>query len=60
MCVVVRELLEPKLVGDKLGILPVVVLGSVYAGVQVYGVGGIVLGPLSVLLIRELWRQVEN
>ena len=60
LCVMARELLEPKLVGDKLGVLPVVILISVYVGVKLYGAGGILLGPLSVLLIRELWKQVEK
>ena len=59
ICVLTRELLEPKLIGGRLGILPVVILASVYAGVKLYGFGGILLGPLSVLLIRELWRQVD-
>ena len=40
-------------------VLPVVILASVYAGVKLYGFGGILLGPLSVLLIKELWRQVD-
>ena len=59
ICMLTRELLEPRLVGGRLGILPVVVLASVYAGVKLYGFGGILLGPLSVLLIRELWNQVD-
>lgn len=59
ICVLARELLEPKLIGGRLGILPVVILASVYAGVKLYGFGGILLGPLSVLLIQELWRQVD-
>ena len=59
ICVLTRELLEPKLIGGRLGILPIVILASVYAGVKLYGFGGILLGPLSVLLIQELWRQVD-
>lgn len=59
VCVLAREVLEPKLIGSRLGILPVVILASVYAGVKLYGFGGIVLGPLSVLLVQELWRQVD-
>ncbi len=59
ICVLTRELLEPRLIGGRLGILPVVVLASVYAGVKLYGFGGILLGPLSVLLIKELWQQVD-
>lgn len=60
LCVLAREILEPKLVGDKLGVLPIVILASVYVGVRIYGLGGIFLGPVSVLLIQELWKQVEE
>lgn len=59
-CVLTREFLEPKLIGGKLGLFPVVVLASVYAGVKLYGFGGIILGPVSVLLIQELWRQADE
>lgn len=40
ICTLTRELLEPRLVGAHLKILPVVVLASVYVGVKVYGLGG--------------------
>lgn len=39
ICTLTRELLEPRLVGAHLKILPVVVLASVYVGVKVYGAG---------------------
>lgn len=58
LCMLARELLEPKLIGTRLGILPVVILASVYAGVKIYGAGGILLGPLSVLFIKELWQRL--
>lgn len=53
-CALLREFLEPKLIGKKTGIFPIVVLASVYAGVKLYGLGGIFLGPLSLLLIKEI------
>lgn len=59
ICMLTRELLEPKLIGNRLGVLPIVVLMSVYVGVKLYGFGGIILGPLSVLLVRELWGQIN-
>ena len=59
-CVLLRELLEPRLVGNRLGVLPVLILAGVYGGVKLYGVAGILLGPLSILLIRELWWQVDE
>lgn len=58
ICMLTREILEPRLIGNRLGLLPIVILMSVYVGVKLYGFGGIILGPLSVLLIRELWGQI--
>ncbi len=52
----IRELLEPKLVGKDLGISPLAVLMSIYIGVQIYGGVGIVLGPVSALLIYEVYK----
>lgn len=54
-CAVMREFLEPKLIGRKMGIYPVGILISIYGGVKVYGLGGIILGPLSILIIKELY-----
>ena len=52
-----RELLEPKLVGDKLGMPPLAVIISVYIGLCIYGLWGFALGPVSYILIREIWRE---
>lgn len=56
-CALTREILEPKLIGKRLGLFPVLVLLSVYVGVKVYGGSGIILGPLSLLVIQELWKR---
>jgi hypothetical protein len=55
---ITRELLEPKLLGDKLGISPLMVVVSVYVGVCIYGFWGFALGPFSYIFIREIWREV--
>lgn len=54
-----RELLEPKLLGDGLGLLPVCFLMSVIAGLKLFGPLGFFSGPFGVLLIRELWVELE-
>lgn len=59
-CIVLREFLEPKLIGRQMDIYPVVVLLSIYTGIQLYGLAGVVLGPLSFLLIREIWRKIPD
>lgn len=56
-CIVTRELLEPKLIGKRMGIAPVFMLMVVYAGVKLFGVGGIVKGPLALIVIYEIWKR---
>lgn len=53
LCMVARELLEPRLLGKQVGMYPVIMLFSVYAGVKLFGLSGIFLGPLYVVLFRE-------
>lgn len=60
ICVLARELLEPKLIGNKIGIAPVCILFSIYAGVKLFGVGGIVKGPLALIVIFEILKTGEE
>lgn len=54
---VLREILEPRLLGKKLGIPSIFVLISVYAGVFLYGAAGVILGPLSFSAMYELGKE---
>lgn len=60
VCALAREFLEPKLLGKRMGIYPVFMLLAIYAGVKFYGLSGVVLGPLSCLLIRELYGRMKG
>lgn len=52
-----REFLEPRLLGEKLGVSPILILASVYLGIFLYGVWGVLLGPLSFSTIYEVGRE---
>ena len=54
-----RELLEPKLLGEGLGLLPICFLMSVIVGLKLFGTLGLFSGPFGVLLVRELWAELE-
>jgi len=54
LCVLVREILEPKLLGDRMGIPPLYALMAVYVGVELFGVAGVILGPFGLVVIRAL------
>lgn len=54
-----REFLEPKLLGDKLGVYPIVIALVVYVGICIYGPTGVLLGPLTLLIITEVLGEFE-
>lgn len=58
-CILARELSEPKLIGRRIGVAPVFMLLAVYAGMKLFGVGGIIKGPLSLIVIMEILKVMK-
>lgn len=48
----VRQLSEPKIMGDSVGIHPLIMLLAIYGGVVFFGFLGIFIGPIIAILIR--------
>lgn len=55
-----RQILEPKILGNQIGLHPLVTLMSIYVGIQIYGVVGILLGPCLIIIIKAIWCDFEN
>ncbi len=53
---VVRQFIEPKIVGESLGLHPLITLASFYLGYRLFGFAGIIIAPL--LLIG--WRALRK
>lgn len=51
---VVRQILEPRLVSDVIGVHPLLTLFAVYAGYRLLGVVGMVLAPLLAFLLKAI------
>jgi len=51
---VVRNIIEPRIVGDSLGLHPAVTLTSMFLGLRAFGVIGMLAAPITALLIRFL------
>lgn len=49
----VRNLIEPKLIGKQVGIHPFVALLALYLGLELFGVIGVFVLPLSVILLKS-------
>lgn len=56
--VFVRQMLEPKIVSSQIGIHPLFTLAGMYIGLQLFGVIGFILGPISILILRNMfWKN---
>ena len=60
VCIFLREVMEPRLIGRRIGVSPIAVLVSLYAGIRLFGVWGIIKGPLGFVLIYETYRSLAR
>lgn len=54
---IVRQFLEPRIMGSKLGIHPLAMLMAIYIGLKVFGVSGLILGPVIVVILKALQKS---
>lgn len=59
-CILTREFLEPKLIGKKMGIPPLLVLVAIYVGLKLFGVVGIIKGPLGFVLVYQTFFSLQK
>lgn len=57
---VIRSMIEAKVVAINLGLHPLSVLLSMYAGLKIIGVLGLVLGPILVITAQAIIRACAN
>lgn len=53
---VIRNIIEPKVVGDKLGLNPIVSLTAIYLGFKLFGVLGMIVMPILTQITMELHK----
>jgi len=51
---VVRQFVEPKVVGQQIGVHPLLTLLAMYTGLKLIGFIGMILGPIAFILIRNI------
>lgn len=49
-----RRVMEPKFVGDQTGLSPILSLVSIYVGMKLAGILGMILGPIALLILLNL------
>ncbi|MCR5835554.1 MAG: AI-2E family transporter [Lachnospiraceae bacterium] len=53
ICYIVREILEPKLIGENIGLSPIMSLLTLFAGYKLFGIIGLFVGPFIYMIITE-------
>ena len=53
---IVRQIAEPLLVGKGLGVHPLATLFSIFAGLKLFGIFGLLLAPIAMLSIKEFLK----
>lgn len=54
-CLLIRQLTEPRMIGGEVGIKPLYTIISMYAGFKLFGVYGFLLGPVGMLVGKEIY-----
>lgn len=50
---VIRQIIEPKIIGGSLGIHPLLTLTGIFLGYRLFGVAGMLTAPLIICILRE-------
>lgn len=54
--ILIRNLIEPKILGDRIGLHPLAALASLFVGMKLFGVVGLIIGPISVAVFMVVYR----
>ena len=57
---VMRQILQPKILGTQIGLHPLLTLFSMYFGLKCIGVFGLILGPIIAVVLRAFFRMRKN
>lgn len=60
VCQIIREVIEPKLIGNKIGIKPLFTLMAMYIGLKLFGIAGFILGPVGLVLIITILKVLTE
>ncbi len=64
----IRQYIEPKIVGDSLGVNPIITLAGLYFGLKLFGFMGMFIVPISIMVLKafndtgriHLWKSIDE
>ena len=55
--VVAKQLLEPKIVSNNIGIHPIFTLFAMYTGYRIIGLAGLIIGPILLIILKNIFSD---
>ena len=55
---IIKNLAEPKVVSKQMGLHPILTLFGMYTGFKLIGVLGLLLGPIILIIIKNIFREM--
>ncbi len=52
--IITRQMLEPRILGNQIGIHPIATLMSIFIGLKVFGIFGFIIGPFILITIKAM------
>lgn len=57
---ITRQILEPQLIGGRIGVHPLLTLFALFVGIRLFGPIGFLIGPLIVITVRAILLSTEK
>ena len=58
LMVVIRQMLEPRIVGKSIGVHPIFTLIAMYTGFRIVGVIGLFIGPIILIILKNIFENI--
>ena len=55
---VVRQLIEPKVVSENIGVHPFITLLAMYIGLKIFGLFGLIVGPVVMVIFKNVFETM--
>ena len=57
LCELIRSFIEPRMLGDRIGIHPFFTLMAMFVGLRLFGVIGFLAGPLGLIIVKAIVEE---
>lgn len=57
---VIKNLIEPKMISNQMGLHPIFTLIAMYTGLRIFGILGLMIGPIVLIVLKNVFSELIN